>query len=457
MISFAVLANGHPDTQLPSWRPDVYERDYMVNNTGLFYAYNRSVYSGYEKTVTYNQDYDFGLFSLQPTNVGGDAHFVYPQQLDPARFKQNHRAKVLLNYASNPLKNWGNQEEMAAFLKSFEYVIMIDIYKCDSSYFADLLMPEACYLERLDSVPNSMYNHHTVGDLKTPWAVSIRQPIVPAKDDCPGGMDIFIELAHRVGVLPIYNTILNGKYCLNEANKLDVTQKYKYEEILDRLYKSWCGPTKGLEWFKKNGVETWARKPEEVYYYPYNPGRIPLYMDYHIKLGKEVTAEVEKYGIQWDQLDDYLPLPAWKPCLDYEDEKPGFDFWPIYYTNALNVDTWGTINPWINEINANEPYGYTIEINSKTAKTRGLKTGDDVILEGTSGYRVEGRLMCVEGVHPRTLAVGGGCWDVKSKYIPSRDRGVALNNLFEVRDPKRLDHLSGAYDQCIRVKIIKKA
>jgi molybdopterin-containing oxidoreductase family molybdopterin binding subunit len=455
-IGFAVKANGHPDTQNLKWAPSIYERDLLLNTTSLFYPSNRSCYADYEKTVTYRQDFDYGLFSLQPTNVGGDAHFIYPQQIDPDQFKQNHRGKVLISYASNPLKNWGNHEEMSTFLKSYEYIIAIDIYKSDSSFFADVLMPESCYLERLDSVPNAMYNHHTVGNLDTPWAISIRQPVVPAKDDCPGGMDIFLELAHRVGVLPIYQTVMNGAYRLNEQNKLDVTKKYKYEEILDRVYKSWCGEDKGIDWFKVHGVEVWDRKPEEVYLFPDNPGRIPLYMDYHLKLGKEVAAEVAKYELDWDQLDDYQPLPGWKPCIDFEQESPGYEFWPIYYTNALNVDTWGTINPWINEINANEPYGYTIEINAKTAREKGLKTGDDVVLEGTSGYKVEGRLMCVEGIHPHTLAVGGGCWDIKSKYVPARDRGVAINNLFEVRDPKRLDYLSGAYDQCIRVKVIKK-
>ncbi|MDR1961168.1 MAG: molybdopterin-dependent oxidoreductase [Gracilibacteraceae bacterium] len=456
MVGFAVKADGHPETHQPSWAPGVYERDNMVDCTSLFYVRNRSCYADYEKKVAYRDEFDWGLFSLQPTNVGGDGHFVYSQQLHPEQYKQKHRAKVLFSYASNPLKNWGNHAEMAEFLKTFEYIIMIDIYKSDSSYFADLLLPECCYLERLDSVPNAMFNHHTVGDLNTPWTISIRQPVVQARDNCPGGMDIFIELADRVGVLPMYNSVMSASYRLNEANKLDPSKKYSYAEILDRVYKSWCGEDKGLEWFKKNGVLTWERKPEELYYYPNNPGRIPLYMDYHLKLKKEVEAEVKRVGIEWEQLEDYLPLPSWEPCLDYEEEHPGYDLWPIYYTNALNVDTWGQINPWINEINASEPYGYTIEINTQTAKARGLKTGDDVVLLGTSGYEVEGRLMCVQGIHPKTLAVGGGCWDIKSKYLHARDRGVAINNLFEVGDPKRLDHLSAAYDQCIRVKLVKK-
>jgi molybdopterin-containing oxidoreductase family molybdopterin binding subunit len=267
-------------------------------------------------------------------------------------------------------------------------------------------------------------------------------------------MDIFLELAYRIGVLPNFLGIMNAVLRMKPEYAMDVTKRYKFEEILDRWYKNWVGPSRGLEWFKKNGVLTWDRKPEEVYLY-HRPDRIPLYNDQVISLGKQVAETVKKHNIPWDQLNDFLPLPGYAPCCDHDDTKPDYDMWPIYYTNALNVDTWGLVNPWINEINNDEPYGYTIEINVTTAAKKGFKTGDNVILEGTSGYRVEGRLMCVEGIHPQTLAVGGGCWDIKSKYIPKRDRGVAINNLFEVRDPKRLDHLSAGYDQCIRVKMVR--
>jgi molybdopterin-containing oxidoreductase family molybdopterin binding subunit len=457
LIGYNPRCEGFPETGLPNWDPGTYGPDEFMNAAIMMYPHSgeSDCYKHWENPVTFAPGVDLPMLSLQPIN-GGDAHFIFPVQQNPEKYKQE-RAKLLICYANNVVKNWGNHEEMADFLRSFEYMISIDIYKSDGTFFADLLLPEACYLERFDCLPNdSAGNHHCVGNLQTPWHLSIRQPVVPARDGAPGGMDIVLELAYRTGKLPIYLTILNQMFRMSGENELDVTKKYTFPEILDHMYKAWAGPERGLEWFKKNGVLTWDRKPEEVYLYPYvRHDRIPLYNDQFIRMGKEVAAEVKKYNIPWEQIEDYQPLPGYAPCCDHDDTKPDYDLWPIYYTNALNVDTWGLVNPWINEINNDEPYGYTIEINAATAKKKGFKNGDDVVLIGTSGYRVQGRLMCVEGIHPQTLAVGGGCWDIKSKYIPKRDRGVAINNLFEVRDPKRLDHLSAGYDQCIRVKMIR--
>ena len=113
-------------------------------------------------------------------------------------------------------------------------------------------------------------------------------------------------------------------------------------------------------------------------------------------------------------------------------------------------------NPWINEINSNEPYGYNIEINSATAKRKNLKAGDKVILRAANGNEVSGRLVIVEGLHPECLAVGGGCWDIKSKYMPTaRGKGVSVNNLLEALGTERLCHVSAAFDQCIRVKVVR--
>lgn len=457
MISFSAISDGNPATGLPAWRPGTYEPDHMLEGNRLFYAAPKSSYKEAQKPVKFVEDYDLGLFSLQPLNLGGDAHFIYPTQLNPEPYKQK-RAELLFCYAGNIVKNWGNHEEMADFLRTFNYVICCDIYLSDTTYFADLFLPEACYLERYDAPPNANFSHHTVGNLQTPWALSIRQPVVEAKDGAPTGMDIFLELADRLGKRPNYNGALNALFGLSGDNALEFTKKYVWTEVLDRVYKAWAGPDKGLEWFKKNGVLTWPRKLEEVYLYPFRDDRIPLYVEAPLIVKPQLEAELRKYGFEWEQLEDYQPLPGWKPCPEFEVTQPGYDLFPIYYTNALNVDTWGQTNPWIDEINDNEPYGYTIEINSATAAAKGLQSGDHVILQTAKGYEVEGRLMAVEGIHPEVLAASSGCWGNKSQYIATaKSKGVPINNLIPVRDTRYYDHLSAAYDQCVRVKVMKRA
>lgn len=94
--------------------------------------------------------------------------------------------------------------------------------------------------------------------------------------------------------------------------------------------------------------------------------------------------------IPWET-DDYQPLPDWKPGCGFEIPAPDYDILPIYYTDAINTDSWGMENPWIDEINEENPYGYTIEMNKATAVAKGLESGDMIRLVTDAGVSVEGK------------------------------------------------------------------
>lgn len=457
-ISFGPVGHGYPETGKPNFRPGVYEEDNMLECLTMVYPWPHSPYGhDYKKKVEFIPDWNASLTSLQPMNLVPDAHLTFNTQLEPEKYKQQ-RCKLLFVFATNAVKNWGRLADMEEFMKSYEYVIVSDMYLSDTSYFADLFLPEAQFMERYDTFP-SMANHHlNPGSLTTPHALTIRQPVVKARDGAPASMDMFTEIAARIGVLDKWNGVLNFMWGLSGDNALDYMKKYKFEEVLDRCYKEWAGPDKGLEWFKKNGVLTWPRKVDEIYLYPFTEARVPVYLEAPVKFKPQVEAEVKRVGIPWGTLENYDPLPGWYPCHHFEIRTPGYDLMPVYYTSALNVDSWGHRNPWIDEINRNEPYGYSIEINRKVAEARGFKTGDTVILETAAGDREEGRLMLVDGIHPEALAVGGGSWNTKSKYDPiARGKGTAICNLMEFKDLRMHDMASAAWDQCVRVKVIKKA
>ena len=63
------------------------------------------------------------------------------------------------------------------------------------------------------------------------------------------------------------------------------------------------------------------------------------------------------------------------PCLDHEVEEEGFDLFPVYWTNAINTDTWQVENAWINEINELDDTTYFLEINAATGAAKGIKIG----------------------------------------------------------------------------------
>ena len=452
LIGFAPANEGYPETHLPSWQPPVWKESNMIGATSLMFPFPDSIYDCVRNKIGW-KGRDLPMYGLQPFNKF-DSHFIFPVQTHPEVYKQEP-AELLFLYAGNLLKNWGNLDDMVTFMESFEYVIGMDHYLNDSSYFYDLYLPEATYLERWEIPPNLSFNHHTIGGLSTPWAYSLRQPVVPARDGAPGSFEFCNEIASRLGLTAGWNNFYNFVLRLDQGEyKLDPDKKYEITDILDRIYKTWFGPSHDLKWFQEHGVITYPRKVEEVYMYPFRDARIPLYLECMLEGKEKVEAVVKEIGIPWET-DDWQPLPDWKPCIDHEIPEPGYDLFPVYYTNSSNTDTWQINNPWLNEINENDPYGYNIEINSATAKAKGLRSGDRVILRSSRGQETTGRLIVVEGVHPEVLGVCGGSWGHFLEYLMGKGKGTSANTLVEGIDAKRLCHISAAYDQCVRVKLIK--
>ena len=158
-------------------------------------------------------------------------------------------------------------------------------------------------------------------------------------------------------------------------------------------------------------------------------GRIPLYFDFMLEAKEKIEAEVDKLGIYWET-DDYIPLPEFMPCLDHEVEEEGFDLFPVYWTNAINTDTWQVENAWINEINELDDTTYFLEINAATGAAKGIKSGDKVRLSNRDGDVVEGVAVLTEFVHPECVASVGGHLNAKSDYQPiGKTKGTAVNHL----------------------------
>jgi molybdopterin-containing oxidoreductase family molybdopterin binding subunit len=244
-----------------------------------------------------------------------------------------------------------------------------------------------------------------------------------------------------------------------------MTKKYNVEEITDAIYKSYFGDEHGLDWFKKNGLIQYPRTADEIYLYPYvTDARVPLYGDFMLEAKETVLTALKAQplktpGYDWD-VSEYTPLPTHlSNPIDYIEKKgmdKEYDLYAVYYNGPLNVDTWGHNNSWINEMLSDEAYGYNIEVNRRTAESKGIKSGDNVILVSPEGYEVKGRAVLVEGVHPQVVTSCCGCFGSKSKFLPiSRGRGVAFNNLYPTKDLGRYSTLSGGYDCTVRVKLMK--
>lgn len=443
-------ADGNPQM---AFRPGIWEEDGFIEDVSLMLAFPHSYYqeireSDYTPTT-------MGMMEIQP--MSEDNHFEHVAQAHPELY-HTQAAEVAFCYACNPIKWWGNYDEQAEVFKNYKYVIGVDIFLNESSYFYDVILPECCYLERLEPLPHFALNHRVIGGMDNPWAVTAWQKVVEPKDGAPSSFELFAELAHRAGKDAEFIATLNGMYRVKDEYSVPMDQKLDPEAFADSVLKSIIDEEHGIEWMKEHGVYTYPRKVDEVYIWANDaPGKVPLYWDFMLEAKEKVEAKASELDIPWET-DDYQALPDWKPGCGFEIPSEGYDIIPVYYTDAINTDSWLMENPWINEINEANPYGYTIEMNKATATARGLASGDEVRLTTIDGVSVEGKLAVSEGVHSSCVSVIGGNWGSKSEFMPiAKDKGVPIVHLLPGQTPDRMDHICSAFDQCIRVKIEKIA
>lgn len=454
-VGYAPICHGWADNNPnAAWDITVWEDDGFINCNTLMFPWPGSPY----RTI---KEGDFtpqtmALQQLMPFSM--DPHFAFITQKYPEEYgMQDHKPEVMIVIGANPIKWWGNFDEQAEIFKKYRYVIGFDIYLNESSYLFDLIVPEACYLERMTPLPQHFLNHRTIGGMDMPWPVTINQPVVEAKDGAPSMLEFFAELADRKGQNAALVATMNGMYRVKEELSVSPDKKIVPEELIDSILKSNIDEEHGLEWFRaNNGVYTYPRKADEVYIWADGrPGRVPIYGDFMLACKERVEEKVTELGIPWET-DDYQPFPDWKPCCDFEVTDPDYSFLPVYYTDAINTDTFGMQNAWINEINEANPYAYTIEMNKTTADSMGLQSGDEVRLLNKEGVSIEGKLATSESIHPSCVSVIGGHWGSRSEYMPiAQGKGSPIVHLIPGQDASRLDHVCAAFDQCVRIKIEK--
>lgn len=452
-IGFATKCHGWADNNpTAGFDLGIWEEDGFIECNSLMIGAPNSFYK-----IIRERDYTpttQGLLELQP--LSEDGHFVHMAMADPDLYHTT-RPRNLFWYACNPIKWWANVEEQVKVYQDMDFIVGVDIYLNDMSYFSDIMLPEACYLERYDVLPQFYMNHRMIGSLDTPWTLAMWQPVVEPKDGAPGFMEIYAEIADRAGANEFFIPAVCGLYRVKEEYMFPTDQKLDVEQFIDAVYKSNIDEEHGLQWFKDNGgVYTYPRKVDEMYIWDAEaPGRIPFYWDFMLEAKEKVEAKVAELDIPWET-DDYIPLPEWRPGVEFYADDPAYDIFPVYYTNASNTDTWTVQNAWLNEVNEEDGITYLIEMNTATAAEKGLASGDTVRLTSTPGYTVEGRLVVTEGIHPECVSSVVDTWDAKSKYLTiAQGKGVNLVTLIPGQDPKRMDHIVSAFDQLIRVKVEK--
>ncbi|MEE8449371.1 MAG: molybdopterin-dependent oxidoreductase [Thermodesulfobacteriota bacterium] len=369
--------------------------------------------------------------------------------LHPEKYQLDYRPQLMLHVNSNFFMTTSNPNRLAEVFKKVPFMVSFSIYLNETTAFADIVLPDCQYLERLLPFPNTLGPHGlTMGP--GPWYWSIQQPVVTNNSQARPWIEVFLELANRADFSSDLNIMLNNALRLKEPYRLEAEKKYTLEEISDAWSKSSFGPEHGLEWFKANGFLTREKTIEEAYPRSFLPYRIPIYLEHLIRIGRDLEGVTSQAGIPWDA-GDYRPLPDWEPCLPAN--QGDYDLYAVNFKLPFHTFSFTSQNPWLDELASHHPSAYKIMINTDAAEARGIRDGDTIMIESRDG-KVAGQARVTPGVHPEVVGLAGafGHW---AKELPvAKGKGVHFNSLL-TEGPDRIDSVSGALDTCVQVRVSK--
>ncbi len=378
----------------------------------------------------------------------------------PEQFKLDFDLDVFICARSNPMKAAGDPEETAEILKKIPFQLSFVQHHEETSQFADIVLPDTHYLERL--VPFALDPYTTFAHAPAPedseWRFSLQQPVVKPMGEARHWVEVLWELAHRIGFTEDFYSTLNIGMQLSPKHQMKRGKAYTYQEYADLWLKDWCGEEHGLQYFQKHG---WASAPikrrvKDRYPRTFHLGRIPMYLEHWLTAGEDVRAEVEKCAIKWGDTSDYEPMVNYRPCWA---SREGGDDFPLYLQSPkvgfLTLNTSTIKNPHLQELSWAMGEIFNAGIHPSVAQRFGISSGDLIEIESANDRRATIMARVTRDVHPDVVSAPG---NVAKVFSPDEKevlgQGVHLNSFIPYR-LERIDMVSGALDACVKVRIRK--
>jgi len=369
------------------------------------------------------------------------------------KIKLPYRFQMMISWGCNTPMSVARRDAIANSLKRIPFIVVSELFNTElTEGFADIVLPDTCYLEQLTWFEGRGQNFNYpfgIGD----WCYHITQPVIRPKADRRSFTTVMWELMDRLGYHKQVNNAINDFVGFDEDNKLKPEEKFTEEELADKALKYFFGPDKGLEYFKKHGFVKWPKKVEEAYWRYFVDCRVPVYLEFIIDLKEKMKAITDRVGLQVNY-EQYTPLISWFPCSIHKVDKPEYDLYCFSYRDILHTGSVTMEQPWMDEASLMNPYTYNITMNWDTAVKKGLKDGDLIEIETVYGRKAVGTLKLMEGHHPQTVGIAAcsGHW---AKGLPiARGKGTNFDDILEL-DLEHSDPISLNIETAVRVKVKK--
>jgi anaerobic selenocysteine-containing dehydrogenase len=335
----------------------------------------------------------------QPESYPFPTHHASHQVLDRIKAKGPGTFDVAVWYCYTPVFANGNHMRNIDIVKDeklLPFVVSCDTSYGDSTHYADMILPDATYLERYDW--EDMVDPTQIGEYY------IRQALVKPLGEARDFGDVMIEVCNRLGIKTDYKT-------KEEYVKMSVDMTPGVKEAGGWAYMAkhgvWNDGKAKFYSYKKEVPESEVKKPGVVYdeqagvywkpekahakpgdSYFKTKGAYKAYVA--TKMGSKLIAgfkpdKINKSGYMelWSQVvkdAGYNALPEWHPAPNQKNMGPD-DMHLTTYKVCVQTHSRTQNNKWLTEIYPNNHAW----INPKDAAKRGIKDGDKIKVRSSIG------------------------------------------------------------------------
>ncbi|NOQ82409.1 MAG: molybdopterin-dependent oxidoreductase [Myxococcales bacterium] len=235
-------------------------------------------------------------------------------------------------YATNLIEALPNQEETIRAIQELDLLVVVDVIPSEIAGWADVVLPEAVYLERYDDLHVSWFRQPFVG---------LRQPVVKPPGDQKPGWWIARALAKKLGL----------------------ESYYPWKNIEDYLRTRVESAGLSFDKLKREGVILGPKQP--------------LYFDEGVPAEFDTpSGKIEFYSTQLAEAG-FDPVPKFTP----PEEPPPGSFRLLYGRAPVHSFSRTQTNPILSDLmDENEAW-----INQDIARRYGLESGDYVQLKNLDG------------------------------------------------------------------------
>ena len=364
----------------------------------------------------------------------------------------SYKPEVLLINNFNMMMSGVEPALLAEAMGKFALVVFIGDKLTETAELADIVLPLRQHGQRLDFPMNSMRGWIN-GDQ---WYYTLRQPVVAEETQARHPVEIYMDLARRLGKIEPFIERFNAGLGLQGPLRLDAERTHSIEDILDRHIKSTLGGECGLKQLRETGFVAFPRTLAEKF--PRAVKRLPrahLYFEFLLDTGAEFDKTAAALKLAFDGRS-FRPLPVWHPCAAQDQAPAEFDLIAVNYKLPFHSYNMTQDNPWLAEIAERHPYAYNVMINTRTAAAKGIADGDPILLETPGGASARGIARISECIHPEAVGIASAFGHWAKARVTARGRGIHFNSLLPY-DVSQIDAMAGLMDACVKVKISKLA